>query len=55
MDTISSCQNKDGGFGGGPGQKSHLAPSYAAVSAAAVVGEDAWKVIDRLVTSLLVW
>ena len=32
------CQNKNGGFGGGPGQVSHLAPTYAAVNALAIIG-----------------
>lgn len=30
---LSLCQNKDGGFGGGPGQISHTAPTYATVCA----------------------
>ena len=33
------CQNKDGGFGGGPGQISHLATTYAAVNALAIMGK----------------
>lgn len=47
LDTLRACQNPDGGFGGGPGQISHLAPSYAAVSALAYAGEEAWSMIDR--------
>ena len=47
VETLRACQNPDGGFGGGPGQMSHLAPSYAAVSALAYVGEEAWGMIDR--------
>lgn len=48
VETLRSCQNRDtGGFGGGPGQISHLAPSYAAVCALAYVGEEGWNVIDR--------
>ena len=30
---LGLCQNPDGGFGGGPGQISHLAPTYASVNA----------------------
>lgn len=30
---LSLCQNGEGGFGGGPGQISHTAPTYAAVCA----------------------
>lgn len=38
-----------GGFGGGPGQLAHLAPTYAAVNALAIVGtEEAYGIIDRL-------
>ena len=41
-------QNADGGFGGGHGQISHLAPSYAAVLSLAIVGEPAaLDLIDR--------
>ncbi|TNY17455.1 Farnesyltransferase subunit beta [Rhodotorula diobovata] len=47
VETLRHCQNPDGGFGGGPGQISHLAPSYAAVCALAYVGEAGWKSIDR--------
>ena len=45
--TLSTFQNADGGFGGGPGQLSHLAPTYAAVCALAYAGEEGWGVIDR--------
>ncbi|GAA5859441.1 hypothetical protein JCM8547_006823 [Rhodosporidiobolus lusitaniae] len=47
VSTLMSCQNKDGGFGGGPGQISHLAPTYAATCALAYSGEEGWKAIDR--------
>ena len=30
---LDRCQNPTGGFGGGPGQISHLATTYAAVNA----------------------
>ncbi len=39
-----------GGFGGGPQQLSHLAPTYAAVNTLAIVGTDAaFQLIDRYV------
>ena len=42
------CQNSTGGFGGGPFQFSHLAPTYAAVNALVILqSEDAYKVINR--------
>lgn len=42
------CQNEDGGFGGGPGQLSHLAPTYAAVCALITLGQStAYEVINR--------
>ncbi|GAA5846975.1 hypothetical protein JCM9279_006974 [Rhodotorula babjevae] len=47
VDTLRQCQNDDGGFGGGPGQLSHLAPSYAAVCALAYTGAVGWNSIDR--------
>lgn len=50
VETARSMQNADttGGFGGGHGQLSHLATSYAVVLALAVVGgPDAFEVVDR--------
>ncbi|KAF2104270.1 terpenoid cyclases/Protein prenyltransferase [Rhizodiscina lignyota] len=48
VDTFRACQNESGGFGGGHGQYSHLACSYAAVlSLVAVGGEAAYETIDR--------
>ena len=48
---ISTCrpiQNATGGFGGGNGQMSHLAPTYAIVLSLAMAGgADALDVIDR--------
>lgn len=42
------CQHPDGGFGGGPGQIPHLAPTYAAVNALVIIGtEEAYNVINR--------
>lgn len=37
-ETARSMQNGSGGFGGGGGQLSHLATSYAVVLALAIVG-----------------
>ncbi|ESO00544.1 hypothetical protein HELRODRAFT_185749 [Helobdella robusta] len=48
IDFLSRCQNSTGGFGGGPGQYSHLAPTYAAVNALCIIGtEEAYKIINR--------
>ncbi|KAL1488034.1 hypothetical protein ABEB36_015407 [Hypothenemus hampei] len=45
---LAKCQSPTGGFGGGPGQMPHLAPTYAAVNALAILGtEEAFKVINR--------
>ncbi|XP_074643711.1 protein farnesyltransferase subunit beta-like [Tubulanus polymorphus] len=51
---LAKCQNKDGGFGGGPYQQSHLATTYGAVNALCIIGtEHAYKIIDR--KSLYKW
>lgn len=48
VDFLRRCQDPEGGFGGGPGQVPHLAPTYAAVCALSIVGtKDAYEVIDR--------
>ncbi|KAI1436221.1 terpenoid cyclases/Protein prenyltransferase [Xylaria sp. CBS 124048] len=48
VETARSMQNEGGGFGGGNGQLSHLANTYAMVLALAIVGgESAYQVIDR--------
>lgn len=45
---LSQCQTPSGGFGGGPGQMAHLAPTYAAVMALVSYGdEDSLGVVDR--------
>ncbi|KAK8783654.1 hypothetical protein V5799_009983 [Amblyomma americanum] len=45
---LGRCQHPDGGFGGGPDQQAHLAPTYAAVNALCILGcEEAYKVINR--------
>lgn len=48
IDFLSRCQNPTGGFGGGPGQISHLATTYPAVAALAIIGtERAISVVNR--------
>ncbi|XP_065845362.1 protein farnesyltransferase subunit beta-like [Oscarella lobularis] len=48
IDFLKRCQARDGGFGGGPGQLAHLAPTYAAVLALCTIGtEEAYNAIDR--------
>lgn len=45
---LARCQALTGGFGGGPGQQAHLAPTYAAVNALCILGtEEAYNVINR--------
>ncbi|XP_054717750.1 protein farnesyltransferase subunit beta-like [Uloborus diversus] len=45
---LQKCQHPDGGFGGGPGQEAHLAPTYAAVNALCILRTtEAYNVIDR--------
>ncbi|KAI9700048.1 MAG: CAAX farnesyltransferase (FTase) subunit beta [Candelina mexicana] len=46
--TLSPMQNPDGGFGGGHGQMSHCASSYASILSLAMVGgEEALSLVDR--------
>jgi len=48
IDTLRPVQNKTGGFGGGHGQFSHLATTYASVLSLVMVGgEEALALIDR--------
>ena len=48
VETFTAAQNASGGFGGGHGHLSHLAPSYAAVLSLAMVGGlEAFDLIDR--------
>lgn len=50
--TINECQHPQGGFGGGPNQLAHLACTFAAVSALAIIGtKAAYETINR--TALL--
>lgn len=47
-ETARSMQNETGGFGGGGGQLSHMATTYAIVLSLALVGgEDTYEVVDR--------
>ncbi|KAG2493909.1 hypothetical protein HYH03_007845 [Edaphochlamys debaryana] len=45
---LGQCQHPDGGFGGGPLQLAHLAPTYAAVAAAVTLGGKALAMVDRV-------
>lgn len=48
VETARAIQNPTGGFGGGFGQTSHLATTYATVLALAIVGgEECYEVVDR--------
>ncbi|TVY86476.1 Protein farnesyltransferase subunit beta [Lachnellula willkommii] len=48
ISTIQPIQNVTGGFGGGNGQMSHLAPTYAIILSLAMVGgKEAFDLIDR--------
>uniref|UniRef100_A0A0G4I558 Protein farnesyltransferase subunit beta n=1 Tax=Chromera velia CCMP2878 TaxID=1169474 RepID=A0A0G4I558_9ALVE len=45
---LKTCQTATGGFGGGPGQLPHLAPTYASIASLLIVGgEEALSVVDR--------
>ncbi|KAG5191845.1 terpenoid cyclases/protein prenyltransferase alpha-alpha toroid [Tribonema minus] len=46
--TLASCQQPTGGFGGGPQQLAHCAPTYAAVLTLLLLGtEAAYSAVDR--------
>jgi protein farnesyltransferase subunit beta len=48
IETARSMQNASGGFGGGHGQSSHLATTYAVVMGLTIVGGEAcYEAIDR--------
>ena len=48
IDTLRRCQDASGGFGGGPGQSPHTAPTYASMLSLATVGSaEALGVVDR--------
>ncbi len=51
---LNRCQAETGGFGGGPGQISHLATTYAAINALCTLNsEKALKIIK--IKPLLGW
>ena len=48
VSTLAPMQSPDGGFGGGHGQLSHCAASYAAILSLIIVGgDDSLKIINR--------
>ncbi|KAH6574527.1 hypothetical protein BASA60_005434 [Batrachochytrium salamandrivorans] len=48
ISSLSACQHSSGGYGGGPGQIAHLATTYAAVNAIAIIGTpEAYQSINR--------
>ncbi|KAI1314423.1 hypothetical protein EDD11_002167 [Mortierella claussenii] len=48
ISSLEHMQCATGGFGGGPGQEAHLAPTYAAVNTLAIIGtKEALDMIDR--------
>jgi len=45
---LAACRAEGGGYGGGPGQMAHLAPTYASVCALMTLGsEEAYGSVDR--------
>jgi len=45
---VKRCQAPTGGFGGGPNQRAHLAPTYAAVMSLVILGsKKGFEIIDR--------
>ncbi len=43
---MKQCQHPDGGFGGGIGQIAHLATTYASVNTVAILGPQAYPLIN---------
>lgn len=53
---LIKCRSQSGGFGGGPGQYAHLAPTYAAVNSLCIIGtERAYTAIDRKSLKKFLW
>ena len=51
IDFLALCQDPEGGFGGGPFQLPHLAPTYAAIACLATLGgAAALSVVNRKAT-----
>ena len=49
IDFLARCQHPQGGYGGGPSQYAHLAPTYAAVCAILTIGsKEAYNSINRV-------
>ncbi|XP_018335721.1 protein farnesyltransferase subunit beta [Agrilus planipennis] len=56
IEFLKKCQQPDGGFGGGPGQYSHLATTYAAVNSLCIIGsQKAYDAIDREALQKFIW
>jgi protein farnesyltransferase subunit beta len=53
VETLLLCRHELGGFSGGTGQMAHLATSYAAIHAIAILGPEAYHIIDRYCLFLL--
>lgn len=50
------CQHANGGFGGGPDQIAHIAPTYAAINALVIIGTPkAYSIIDREKLRKFLW
>ncbi|EIM21068.1 terpenoid cyclases/Protein prenyltransferase [Wallemia mellicola CBS 633.66] len=51
LNTLLKCQNSTGGFGGGPGQISHILTTYASIMSFVIAGGpgsgNGWEDIDR--------
>nr|CAB3246705.1 protein farnesyltransferase subunit beta [Phallusia mammillata] len=53
---LGKCQHPKGGFGGGPGQIAHLAPTYAAVNClCSLQTEEAYNTINRNTLLEFLW
>lgn len=53
---LIQCRSPEGGFGGGPGQSPHLAPTYAAINSLCIIGtERAFHAIDRKTLLPFLW
>uniref|UniRef100_A0A1B6EPX8 Protein farnesyltransferase subunit beta n=1 Tax=Cuerna arida TaxID=1464854 RepID=A0A1B6EPX8_9HEMI len=53
---LGRCQNEDGGFGGGPGQLSHLAPTYAAINTLCSLAlPESYSIINREKLKRFLW
>lgn len=56
VDFLIKCRCDTGGFGGGPGQLAHLAPTYAACNALCIIGTPkAYEAIDKPSLITFLW